>query len=140
MSRYSNLRDTYSRLFYGNSPTPEQVAEIENLIARNAELPRNATAMRGALSLMKTDEEIIQELTDFQSAYLTAISDELEMGISSAQRATTLEYAMRSPTMDLSLISNSQVRRQLDEQFQTIVRGSRSVSKFWTSSCVGPVC
>lgn len=135
MSRYSNLVDTYARLFYGSAPTPDQFSDIEERIARNAELPKNLTAMRGVAARMKPQEEILAELADFQSAFRTAVQEEMELGLASTERLRTLEYAMKSPTMNLGVISNSEVRRQLEGQYQDIVRRTRSISKLWSSIC-----
>jgi hypothetical protein len=140
MSRYTNLVQTYARLFYGPEPTSAQVQEIERLVTLNAELPKNIASMRGAINMMKTDQEIISELDNFQSAFYTAIDEEIEMGVSSVSRLRRLEYARSSPTMDLSLISRSAVRRELDDQFQSIARGSRSFSDIWITFHFSPLC
>ncbi len=135
MSRYSNLVDTYARLFYGDTPTPEQYNEIKTRIARNAELPKNIASMRGVVSRMKPESEILSELGDFQSAFRTAVQEEMEMGLASAERLRTLEYALKSPTMNLGIISNSEVRRQLEGQWQDIAQRTRNFSAIWITSC-----
>ena len=131
MSRYSNLRDTYARLFYGGTPTPDEYADIEARIARNAELPKNLVAMRGVAARMKPEADILAELADFQSEFMEAVQQEIDLGLASKERLRTLEYAMKSPTMNLQVISNTEVRRRLDDQFQSIMRGTRSFSKLW---------
>jgi len=137
MSRYDDLVRTYARLFYGETPTPEQTAEIQQRIARNAELPRNAASTARVAARMKPESEILAELGDLQSAFRSAVQEEMELGLSSTERLRTLEYAMKSPTMNLGVISNSEVRRQLESQWQDITRRSRSLYKPWTTFCFG---
>lgn len=127
MSRYNELVNTYARLYYGNAPTPEQLDEIRRLVSRNAELPKNAASTARVAARMKPQSEILSELGDLQSSFISAVQDEMELGISSVERLRTLEYAMKSPTMNLGVISNSQVRRQLESQWQEIVRRTRSI-------------
>lgn len=136
MSRYTNLRDTYARLFYSGTPTPDELADIEARIARNAELPKNVVAMRGVASRMKPEADILAELADFQSEFRAAVQEEMDLGLASTERLRTLEYSLKSPTMNLQVISNNEVRRRLDDQFQSIVRSSRSISKLWIASSI----
>lgn len=139
MSRYSNLVDTYARLYYGDTPTPEQFEEIRRLVSRNAELPKNIASMRGVAARMKPQDEILAELGDFQSAFRAAVQEEMELGIASTERLRTLEYAMKSPTMNLGIISNTEVRRQLESQWQDIARRTRGFSKLWSSICFSSI-
>lgn len=142
MSRYTNLVDTFTKLYYGTSATSDQRQEIAERIARNAELPKNAATTASVVSRMKSQAEILTELGDLQSSFRSAVQEEMELGLASVERLRTLEYAMKSPTMNLGVISNSQVRRQLESQWQEIVRTSRSFfklritfsfSSFWKS-------
>jgi hypothetical protein len=87
--------------------------------------------MRGVAARMKPEADILAELGDFQSEFMAAVQQEMDLGLASKERLRTLEYAMKSPTMNLQVISNTEVRRRLDDQFQSIIRGTRSFSKLW---------
>ena len=117
MSKFDDLVNTYKRLF---PHIPED--EIKEKVMRNARIGVDPVLSSNVLN-MNNPDTVMQSLRDLQASYRKALEAELEMPISTLEKNLTIETAMSAPTMNLSLISNRQVRDTLNDQWQEIALG-----------------
>jgi hypothetical protein len=122
MSKLDDLVNMYKRLF---PHIPEE--EIKEKVMRNARIGVDPVLSSAVLDMHPTDlhpgDTVMERLKDLQASYGKALEAELEMPISTLEKNQTIQTAMSAPTMNLSLISDRQVRNALNDQWQELTMG-----------------
>lgn len=101
-------------------------------LIRNLETPVSQTLLEQIG--IGTASEQLKRYKDFEAAYRNAVADELRQGVANSSKRHLLEAALNpNAEINLSLISNSNVREALRDQFHTrfidvnkLIRGARS--------------
>ena len=115
MSKYNDLIKMYTRLF------PHMAEEqIKDQVMRNARIGLDPTLSASVLD-MDPPERITGGLRDLQASYIKALEAELEMPMSTLEKKSTIETAMKAPTMNLQFISDRGTRETLNRQWQSLV-------------------